>query len=267
MTRRSTARLAWLLLSALCLLAHGCTRTINRSAERKIRDVLPSYIGPARVWRAHVENPPERTIRGRLSSVTIDGEQVQLRDTILLDTLHIEMRDAEFDAGLKRLKSVGETTFRAVVSEQSLNDFLRRNPPPEEEPVRIKHVYLRQGHFYVEATRWLVGRAWAFTSTTEPRLASPTRLDFAPERMTFLGLRVPLPASALQWFARRLDQGFDFTTLPFPVRISRFTVEPGRITIEGTADVMRSLNQQIGRVLEGSPASPQDSPRTSTWAP
>jgi hypothetical protein len=264
---RSRLLLACLLLSALCLLASGCGRTINRTAERKIRDVLPSYIGAAKVWRAHVENPPERTLQGRLSSVTIDGEAVQLRDTILLDTLHIEMRNAEFDAGRKRLKSVRETTFRAVVSEQGLNDYLRRNPPPEDEPVRIKHVSLKQGHFYAEATRWLVGREWAFTSTTEPRLASPTRLNFAPERMTVLGLRVPLPASALQWFARRLDQGFDFTTLPFPVRISRFTVEPGRITIEGTADVMQSLNQQIGRLLESNPALNSEPLATSTWAP
>jgi hypothetical protein len=247
---RSRALYACLLPSAFCLLSSGCGRTINRTAERKIRDVLPSYIGPARVWRAHVENPPERTIQGKLSSVVIDGEQVQLRDTILLDTLHIEMRDADFDGGRKRLKAVRETTFRAVVSEAGLNDYLRRNPPPEEEPVRIKHVYLRQGHFYVEATRWLIGRAWPFTSSTEPRLVSPTRLDFPPERMTVMGLRVPLPASALQWFAKRLDQGFDFTTLPFPVRISRFTVEPGHITLEGTADVMESLNQRIGRELD-----------------
>ena len=239
-----------LLLSAVCLLATGCGRTINRAAERKIRDVLPSYIGPARVWRAHVENPPERTIGGHLGSVTIDGEQVQLRETILLEMLHVEMRDAEFDSGRKRLKAVRETIFRAVVSEAGLNDYLRRNPPPEEEPVRIKHVYLRQGHFYVEATRWLLGRAWPFTSTTEPRLVSSTRLDFEPERMTVMGVRVLLPASALQWFAKRMNQGFDFTTLPFPVRISRFTVEPGRITLEGTADVMQSLNQQIGRVLD-----------------
>src|SRR4051812_20666944 len=107
----------------------GCTRTINRTAERRIRDALPGYIGPARVWNAHVDNPAERTVRGRLARVTIDGEGVQLRQTIVCDTLHIEMRDVEVDSRHNRLRSVGETTFTAVIGEVSLNDYLRANPP------------------------------------------------------------------------------------------------------------------------------------------
>src|SRR5262249_8326884 len=91
---------AALLVTAL----FGCGRTINRTAERKIRDALPGYIGPARVWRAHVDNPPERTLRGRLSVVTIDGEGVDLKQTVTLDTLHIEMRDTEVDSGKQQLK-------------------------------------------------------------------------------------------------------------------------------------------------------------------
>jgi hypothetical protein len=245
---------------ALCillpaLLLAGCTRTINRTAERRIRDALPGYIGPARIWRAHVDNPAERTIRGRLARVTIDGEGVQLRQTIVLDSLHIEMRDVDVDTRHNRLRAVGETTFTAVIGEASLNDYLRANPPPPDEPTRVKHVSLRQGTMTASATRWLLGREWPYTVTVEPRLASPTRLEFDPNRMTVAGLRVPLPVSVLRWFARRLDQGFDFSTLPFPVRISRFQVEQGRVTLSGTADVMPSLNERIAsaRLLE-SPA-------------
>jgi hypothetical protein len=229
----------------LVFLLPGCARTVNRAAERKIRDALPSYIGPARVWRAHVDNAPERTIRGRLSRVTIDGEGVELRQTILCDTLHIEMRDVVVDTGRQKLKEVGATTFAAVISEGSLNDYLRRFPPPPEERARIRRAQLRQGRIYVEATYYLLVKAWPYTLTVEPRLASPTRLDFDPDRMTVLGLRVPLPASWLRWLARRLSEGFDFSTLPFPLRIARFTVEKGRLTVEGTADVMPGLNEKI----------------------
>ena len=35
--------------------------------------------------------------------------------------------------------------------------------------------------------------------------------------------------------------GFDFTTLPFPLRIQAFHAERGRILLEGTADVSRLL--------------------------
>jgi len=233
-------------LPILAILAlAGCTRTINRTAERRIRDALPGYIGPAQVWTAHVENPPERTVRGRLARVTIDGEGVQLRQTIVCERLHIEMRDVVVDTGRNRLRSVGETSFEAVVSEQGLNDYLRATPPPPDEPTRVKSVALRQGRMIASATRWLLGRDWPYTVTAEPRLVSPTKLEFDPDRMTVVGLRVPLPASALRWLARRLDQGFDFSTLPFPLRISRFQVENGRITLTGTADIMQSLNERI----------------------
>jgi hypothetical protein len=229
----------------LPLLFAGCSRTINRTAERKVRDALPSYIGPAKVWRAHVDNPVERTLKGKLRNVTIDGEEVQLAEQIACETLHIELQDVVVDTKRQRLQSIGQATFLAVINEADLNDYLQRNPPPEEEPVRIKRVHLRKGAIQSEATRWLLGRAWPYTITAQPRLESATRLKFDPDRMTVLGHRVMLPASALRWLARRLDQGFDFSSLPFPVQISQFSVESGKIRLEGTADLLQSLNNRI----------------------
>lgn len=223
----------------------GCARPINRAAERRIRDVLPAYIGPARIWRVHVDSAPERTLQGRLRRIVIEGEQVQLRQTITCDFLRIEMRDVVVDTRSHRLLLVGNTTFNAIIGEQNINEYLRNFPPPEGEPVRIHHVRLREGKIYAEATRWLLGRAWPYTITAEPRLISETRLIFDPERITVLGVRIPLPAKVLRFLAHYLSEGFDFTRLPFPVQICRFTVEKGRITLEGTADVMRSLNERL----------------------
>src|SRR6266536_561516 len=88
-----------ILLLVPLLLFPGCTRPINRSAERKIREALPSYIGPARVWRAHVDNSAERTLQGRLSTVTIDGEGVLLKETVPIESLHVEMHEVDVDTG------------------------------------------------------------------------------------------------------------------------------------------------------------------------
>src|SRR5436305_11412264 len=98
--------------AALLFVVSGCGRPINRTAERKIRDALPGYIGPARVWRAHVDNPAEQTLRGRLRLVTIDGEGVEMRQNVRLEALHIEMRDVDVDTGSHRLKSAGQTSFQ-----------------------------------------------------------------------------------------------------------------------------------------------------------
>ncbi len=228
-----------------CILTSGCTRTVNRAAERRIRDVLPQYIGNARVWRAHVENPPERTIRGKLSRITIDGEAVDFGEIIRMAGLHIDMRDATFDVDRKRLTSVASTAFETEIDERDLNDYLRKFPPPDQEPVRIKRVWLRPGSMYAEGTRWALGKAWPFTATSKPALISPTRVKFDVEKMSVVGLPVPLPAAWLSWLSHRLSQGFDFTTLPFPVRIESFKIESGRLTLTGTADVMQSLNSRL----------------------
>ena len=134
---------------------------------------------------------------------------------------------------------MGETTFTAAIGEAALNEYLRATPPPPEgNGPKSERVRLLNGRIHSEATRWLLGRAWPFTITAEPRLASPTHLEFDPDRMTVFGLTVPLPASVLRWLARRAGPGFDFSTLPFPVRIDRFIVSNGLITISGKADVM-----------------------------
>jgi hypothetical protein len=223
----------------------GCARPINRAAERRIRDVLPTYIGPAQVWRAHVDSAPERTLQGRLRRIVIEGEQVQLRQTITCDSLRIEMQDVVVDTRSHTLLSVGTTNFHAVLGERNVNEYLHRFPPSEEEPVRIRRVRLEKGRIHMEATRWLLGKAWPYTITAEPRLISETRLLFEPERMSILGVHVPLPTNLLRFLARYLSDGFDFRTLPFPVQIHRFSVEQGKIRLEGTAEVMRSLNEKL----------------------
>src|SRR3989442_8384893 len=118
----------------------GCSRPINRAAERKIRDALPSYLGPAKSWQAHVENAPERTARGQLKRVIIEGDGVVLRQSLSLERLHIEMEDVDFDSKRAKLNAVGKTTFAAIISEVGLNDYLRRNSRPDDESVRIQRV-------------------------------------------------------------------------------------------------------------------------------
>ncbi len=237
-------RLSILLVTLVPLLVTGCTRPVNRAAERKIRDALPTFIGPARIWRAHVENAPERTARGKLSRVIIDGENVEVRKTIRLSRLHIEMHDAVVDVGRSRLKSVGRTTFEATVAESDLNDYLRAVASPDDS-VRIRTVRLGNNRITLDAVYRVLGREVGFSAEVEPRLANPSRLEFDPDRFSLLGVRIPLPGTALRWISARLTDGFDFTSLPFPVAISSVQVKKGAVEFSGTADVMRSLNERI----------------------
>jgi hypothetical protein len=139
---------------------------------------------------------------------------------------------------------VGETLFEASIHESALNAFLRKSDPPDDS-VRFHAVKLARNKIIIDAAYKLLGREIGFGAEVEPRLAAPTKLEFDPERFSLLGIRIPLPASVLRWFSARMTEGFDFSTLPFPLNIHAVRVEGGSITLTGTADVMQSLNQQI----------------------
>ncbi|MCC6731242.1 MAG: DUF2993 domain-containing protein [Chthonomonadales bacterium] len=240
MRGRTAAAIAACAIAA-AMLTVGCTRPINRAAERRIRDALSRYVGPARAWRAHVDNPAERTVRGRIGRVSIEGERVGMGQNLVLDTLEIEMRDVDVDVGSSRVRSIGPTSFRAVVREADLNAYLRSAEDGSDAAARVERVELRNGALRISATYAVLGGRVPFRATVAPRLAGPTRLEFDPRRMSVAGVPVPLPAGVLAWLARRLDAGFDFGALPFPLRVTAFTVADGAITVDGNADVMPLL--------------------------
>ena len=70
------------LLGTLVLIS-GCGRVVNRTVERKIREALPGTFGPAQEYRVHVASAMGRTLRGQLSDVTVDGDQVQLKSGLV----------------------------------------------------------------------------------------------------------------------------------------------------------------------------------------
>ena len=223
----------------------GCARVVNRTAERKIRDILPVYLGPAKVWRAHVDNPPLRTIQGRLSKITIDGEDVQLHNQITCQSLHIVMDNVDIDPLQRKLKSVGKTTFQVVLDQNSLNQYIRSNPLPPDQHIGIRMIGARKGVLILYLNYMLLGKEIPFTISATPLLTSPTTLEMEPDRMTVEGLHIPLPESWLRYLAKYVNHAFDFSSLPFPVTLNQFTVDKNRIELSGSADVMASMNAMM----------------------
>ena len=227
------------------VLSVGCARVVNRTAERKIRDILPIYLGPAKVWRAHVDNPPLRTIEGRLSKITIDGEDVQLHNQITCQSLHIVMDNVDIDPLQRKLKSVGKTTFQVTLDQNSLNQYIRANPLPPDQRIGIRMIGARKGVLILYLDYMLLGKRIPFTISATPILTSPTTLEMEPDRMTVEGLHVPLPESWLRYLAKYVNHAFDFSSLPFPVYLNQFTVDRNRIELSGSADVMASMNAMM----------------------
>ena len=212
----------------------GCGRAINRTAERKIREALPDAIGPARVYRVHVGNSAERTIQGRFSSVTIDGEDVRFPSGILMDSIHIELRNVLVDTGKGVVKQIGEAAFSMTLSETSLDEFIA-GESPEGESIRKTRLTLGDNNLVtVEAERVVLGIGVPFRLSGPLKLISPTRVEIDPNRLTVVG--IPIGGGPLQFLKRKIESSFDLSSLPIKVYLNSVSTRKGSITFNGALD-------------------------------
>jgi len=218
----------------------GCTRTVNRTAERQIRDVLPDVLGPARQYRAHIDSAPAHTMAGRLAAVTIDGDDVQLPNGLLLDRIHLELKGIDLDTKAQRVRSVREARFTATVGENSLNEFLA-GEAPEGETIEKLRLTLDPGRVTLAAERVVLGLGVPFSFTGPLRLLSPSRIELDPARFVVVGL--PITGRPLQFLKARFENSLDLSTLPFPVQLTSVTTAKGQLTLSGTADVATLLHR------------------------
>jgi hypothetical protein len=222
--------------AALC----GCARTVNRTAERKIRDVLPDLLGSARQYRVHVESAPERTVAGHIAAVTIDGDDVQLPNGLLADQIHLELQGVEVDKKAQRVRNVREARFTATVGENSLNEFLA-GEAPEGESIQKLHITLNAGRVTLAAERVVLGLGVPFSFTGPLRVLPPRGIELDPTRFVVVG--IPIAGKPLQFLKRRFENSLDLSALPFPVQITEVTTVRGHITLTGTADVTALLRR------------------------
>jgi hypothetical protein len=240
---------------AFAFLLSGCARPINRHAERLIREQLNGYIGPAGAWTVRVDGAPLNTLRGDLSRVAIRGSGVALRDAIELAELEVTLTRLKIDIGRRKVRSVGAAGFRATIAEAAINRYLKQDAGGDAN-YRVRVLRLQQGKLILYGQRRMLGRWWDFTVRAEPRLVSPTRLAYDPDRMTVVGVRLPIPRSVLRRYARRLASGFDFSVLPFPVRITSVAVDQAAVSITGDVEVTDGLRDQLDEMARL--AAPKD---------
>ncbi len=222
------------LIAILMIPSYGCGRAINRTAERRIREALPEAIGPARVYRVHVENSAERTIRGRLSSVTIDGEDVRFPSGILMDSIHIELKNVLVDTRKGVVKQIGEATFAMTLSENSLDEYIA-GESPEGETIRKTRLTLEDNNSVtVDAERVLLGIGIPFRLSGPLRLISPKRVEIDPNRLTVVG--IPFGGVLLRFLKQRIESSFDLNSLPIKVYLNSVSTRRGSISFKGTLD-------------------------------
>ena len=243
-------RIALSLCVGLTLLS-GCGRAVNRAAERRVRDALPQVLGAARAYRVHIDNDPDRTIRGHLARVLIDGEQVKLTNGLYFDALHLELRGVDVDTHSGRVRAIKTTTFTATASAATVNEYLVGENFTGEKLRKVRVSFAPPGvtlsaeREVVNVTPPIVGNVHLFAPfhlTGPARIAGPRRLELDAAHLDLVGISIS--GAPLKFLMRRFESGFDLNALPFPVTLTQVQTGQNSITLSGTADVSGLLQRK-----------------------
>lgn len=244
MLRRVIAN-SLVLLAGLMVLAGGCGRAINRTAERRIREALPQAIGPAKEYRVHVENSPVRTIQGQFANITIDGDDVRFPTGLILDNLHIQLKNVNVDTRKGRVRHIGEARFAITVSENSLDEFIAGESPPGETMRKTRLTLSDNNIITVTGERVTLGIGIPFRITGPIRVASPTRIELDPTRLTVVG--IPFSGLPLKFLKNRIESSVDLNQFPVPVDLFDVKTQRGSMTLTGEIDADSLLSKAQAR--------------------
>ena len=240
-----------LIFLALCT---GCARPINRTAERRVREMLPEILGTARAYRVHIDNAPQSTLGGRFTNVAIDGDDVQLANGLVLDSLHLDLKGVDFDTGNRQLRSIRETRFRATIGTSNLDEFVagmavdrsEKNANTaggkviSDEPIRNIRISVGVKDIVtISADRIVLGLGVPFRLTGPVHIVPPRRIEIDPKRLVVVG--IPFTGNPLQLIKQCFESSLDLSALPFPVVLTEVHTAPGTLTLFGTADVSALL--------------------------
>jgi len=228
----------------VALLQTGCGRVINRTVERHIREALPRLLGPARQYHVHVDGSPLNTVQGKLSDVTVDGDDVQFANGLLMDHLRLDLRGIDYDTGRGKLKRIDSARFAATIGQKSLDVFIAGEAPPSETLRHIDVILSGNNSVTIRGQRVTFGLNVPFELSGPVRVVGPKRVELDATRLKVIG--IPISGVVLKYLKSRFENGIDLSSLPFPIQLTGVSTEPGNITISGAADVAALMDHLNG---------------------
>ncbi len=183
------------------------------------------------------------TVSGLAQVVLVGGarialENVQLRDDVLIDELHLEGSDVRIEppAGDREAGiTTGETRVRAMMSEANLNRLVTANLPPDT-PVRGLHIALLSGRARISGKALVSIVPFPFSIEATPRVENGVRVTLDCRTAT---LGVDMPRAVVDILESRINEalGLDVSSLDIPLWIEEIRCEPGRLTAIGRARI------------------------------
>jgi len=165
----------------------------------------------------------------------LDARDVQLGDVVSLDEIRLMGNAISYRSGpdgVIRIESV-EATF--VVTESAFNRLLEQKTG---EPFSELQAAMLNGKMRISG-RYRVLLPIPFTVTAVPEIEGGARLRLDSKHMSLVG--APLPGFGVEMIGEKINaqlaRAFDANNLPIPVRLTKLTVETGRLILNAVTSL------------------------------
>lgn len=212
----------------------GCAN-IHRQVEKAVADSLPDLIGPAKKYSVDVSGSTFRLIKGKVSKLHIVGDDVRFKNGLTLSKLDVTVENIEFDTDSRKIKKAGKSVYSASVIDGELAGYLSRSYP---DVPNIK-IAVHSGTLNLSATPKVSGINVPVTAQAKVRVRNRSQLSL--DILKASAARIPAPGFARNYIESKVNPVFDVSALGFDANIDRAALQPGRVTIYGTLDIMKMI--------------------------
>jgi len=215
-------------LAGLPLLGGCSTRFIRGRAERRIVHRLEDLIGPAERYKVRIRGTTDAAlVAGRIRWIDVDGSNVRAGHQIELESLHLELHNLHYHPAPEESVSVGESRLVIQLTQQALNDYLRRQHP--DSPPEIT---LSGGRVTLQGSMSLLGVPTPLVTTGRLEIVGHTRLIYRAETVELSA--DPIPGVGPAYVESHLNPLLNVSHLNLPLRLDEVEVRPGRLVVRGS---------------------------------
>ena len=202
------------------LVKRGLTKALTEQAQ--VAEGLDLRLAPLHLGQL---------MRGEVGELTFSADRLGFAEGPVFTDLNLKSKGLRFDPGALLwqgqlvIDELKETVLLLQLPEAELTTMVRRTHP-EFEPT----VYLEEERVELEGFLELFGQGrLPFSASAKLEKASDRSLRLAPLGLKVAG--VPVWASLFNKYAQEIDWEFPLE-IPWPVRLERFEVLPGVISME-----------------------------------
>lgn len=231
MRRGSVAVIIPVAVLAVCLSPGALVRW---KIEKSVVEKAPSLLGPARSYSADVTGGVLDLVRGRVPQIRLRGNDVQLKNGIVVDRLDVILSGVKFKLD-QTITGIDSAEFTASLSQENLRDYLRKS----RSDMTDAEVELGDGKLVLSAKPRVIGIKTPVLLEGTMEIVDGTKLNMVLSKLTARGIRVPgFVRGRIQ---HDINPVMDTTQMGMQAKLTKVAIKKGEITLSGTADVNQIL--------------------------